>query len=189
MKLFKEHEFEGSTPTGGPKDKGIFPAGTHREPVPRPKYSVDFETFMGIKTVGKVVVEAKVENLADLFMVERGHLTEDRVRRIEVRDALVDTGATILSMPKKLIAQLGLSPVRSRQARTAAGPITVQIYGTTRLTIQGRECVTDVSELPDDCPVLVGQVPLELLDFVVDPPGERLIGNPAHGGEHQIDLY
>lgn len=28
------------------------------------------------------------------------------------------------------------------------------------------------------------QVPLELLDLVVDPRGGTLLGNPAHGGEH-----
>ena len=46
-----------------------------------------------------------------------------------------------------------------------------------------------MTELPDDCPVLIGQVPLELLDFVVDPAGQRLIGNPEHGGEHVLELY
>jgi hypothetical protein len=30
---------------------------------------------------------------------------------------------------------------------------------------------------------------LELLDFVVDPVHQRLIGNPAHGGEQMIELY
>ena len=43
-------------------------------------------------------------------------------------------------------------------------------------------------EVPDDCPVLIGQVPLGLLDFVVDPAGPRLIGNPAHGGEQILEL-
>jgi hypothetical protein len=38
------------------------------------------------------------------------------------------------------------------------------------------------------CPVLIGQLPLESLDFVVDPIGRRLIGNPDHGGEHMMDL-
>jgi hypothetical protein len=37
--------------------------------------------------------------------------------------------------------------------------------------------------------VLIGQIPLERLDFVVDPQGNRLIGNPAHGGEHIIEAY
>ena len=53
----------------------------------------------------------------------------------------------------------------------------------------GRDCVTEVVQLPDDRPVLVGQIPLEMLDFVVDVPNHRLIGNPEHGGEHLIDLF
>ena len=46
-----------------------------------------------------------------------------------------------------------------------------------------------MTELPDDCPVLIGQIPLEILDFVVDPANRRIIGNPEHGGEHIIELY
>jgi hypothetical protein len=53
----------------------------------------------------------------------------------------------------------------------------------------GRDCTSDVTELPDDCPVLIGQIPLEALDFVVDPLAQRLIGNPAHGGEQIIEIY
>ena len=53
----------------------------------------------------------------------------------------------------------------------------------------GGDCPMDVTELPDECPVLIGQLPLEALDFVVDPVNQRLIGNPPHGGEHIIELY
>jgi len=63
------------------------------------------------------------------------------------------------------------------------------MYGTVRLTVEGRFWTGDVAEVPDDCPILIGQMPLEGLDFVVDPQGQRLIGNPAHGGEHMIELY
>ncbi len=35
----------------------------------------------------------------------------------------------------------------------------------------------------------IGQVPLELLDFVVDMRQRKLIGNPAHGGEHMYELF
>lgn len=144
---------------------------------------------MAIALMGKVIVNAKIENLGDLYDVKKGAISPDQVRTVEVSDALVDTGATLLSMPKRLIQQLGLDLVRVRRARTSAGTIDLRVYGTVRLTVQGRECVSDVSELPDDCPVLIGQVPLELLDFVVDPCGQRLIGNPAHGGEQMIELY
>ncbi len=140
-------------------------------------------------TMGKVLVTAKIENLQDLLDVERHLLKNDQVRFVEVNDALVDTGASTLSMPKHFISQLGLRPVRTRQARTTTGPVTLQMYGTVRLTIQGRDCVCDVIEVADDCPVLIGQIPLELVDFVVDPTSQSLIGNPAHGGEHIIELY
>jgi predicted aspartyl protease len=144
---------------------------------------------METETIGRVLVKARIENTDDLVLAKKGLLPVDQVRSVEVIDALVDTGATLLSMPKKLIEQLGLDPVRRRTALTSAGHVLVQIYGTARLTVEGRDCPIDVSELPDDCPVLIGQVPLELMDFVVDPPGRRLIGNPAHGGEHMIEMY
>jgi hypothetical protein len=44
-------------------------------------------------------------------------------------------------------------------------------------------------EVPDTAPVLIGQLALERLDFVVDPQGQSLIGNPAHGGEHIIEAF
>jgi hypothetical protein len=65
----------------------------------------------------------------------------------------------------------------------------VAVYEAVRLTIDGRFCSVDVMEVPDDIPVLVGQIPLEMLDLVVDPQGRRLTGNPAHNGEHILDLF
>lgn len=144
---------------------------------------------METETMGKVLVAARVENIYDLHDVRLGIRTPDAVRRLDVANALVDIGVSTLSLPRRLVAQLGLHRMRGRQARTSAGPITLQVFGTVRLTVQGRDCTCDVVEVSDDCPVLIGQIPLELLDFVVDPAGQRLIGNPAHGGEQIIELY
>jgi hypothetical protein len=55
--------------------------------------------------------------------------------------------------------------------------------------LQGRACSVDVSEVSEDCPVLIGYVPLELLDFVVNPKGQSLIGNPERGGELIFDMF
>lgn len=140
-------------------------------------------------TMGKVLVTAKIENLYDAFSVTQGLMQPEQVRSVEVDDALVDTGASTLSLPKRLIAQLGLQRGGARRARTSAGSVTLQMYGVVRLTIQGRDWSGDVLELPDDCPVLIGQMALEGLDFVIDTVGQRLIGNPAHGGEHILELY
>lgn len=144
---------------------------------------------MEIPTMGKVVVPARIENWRDVEDVARGSLSPDDVRAVEVEDALVDTGATMLSLPSRLVGQLGVSRLRSRTARTTAGVKSFTIHGPVRLTIQGRECITEISEIPDDCPVLIGQIPLEMLDFVVDPLGQRLLGNPDHGGQQMIDMF
>ncbi len=144
---------------------------------------------MEIMTVGKVAVPARIENLQDAYDVEKGVLRAEELRTVEVPDALVDTGATLLSIPRRLIVQLGLTRRRTRTARTAAGIVSFGIFGGVRLTVQGRDCIAEVCEIPDECPVLIGQTPLELLDFVVDPIGQRLIGNPEHGGEQMIDVF
>jgi predicted aspartyl protease len=144
---------------------------------------------METPTMGKVLVTAKIENLADLFKAEQGLLPDDQVRRIEIQDAVIDTGATTLLLPKRMIAALGLEPLRTRHSRGLGGEFILPVYGTVRLTIQGRDCPLDVGAIGDEYPVLVGQIPLEALDWVVDTKGRRLIGNPDHGGEWGMDAF
>ena len=144
---------------------------------------------MEIVTMGKVTVAARIENLQDIHLADGGALPAGQIRAVDVTDALVDTGATLLSLPRWLVQQLGLKRTRTRTARTAAGIVQFSIYDAVRLTVQGRDCIIEVAEIPDDCPVLIGQVPLEMLDFVVDTAGQKLIGNPDHGGKQMIDLF
>jgi len=139
-------------------------------------------------TLSKVLVAARIENLEDLFRVEQDQLAPDQVRHVEVTNALADTGAMMLSLPRRLIEHLGLKQYRTRQVKTSSGYAEAGIYAAVRLTIQGRDCHVDVASVHDECPVLVGQVPLELLDFVVDPVNRCLCGNPEHGGQHMVDI-
>ena len=140
-------------------------------------------------TVGKVIVAAKLENVLDLYEASQGRLADSQVRRVNVSDARVDTGATLLGMPRPLIDALGLPQIRTGRAQTTAGVSTFGIFGPVRLTIEDRACSIDVSEVAAGCPVLIGSIPLELLDFVVDPRAEVLIGNPAHGGDFILDMF
>jgi predicted aspartyl protease len=144
---------------------------------------------MEIETMGRVTVEATIENLEDAYNVARGSLAPESAKKVVVTDALVDTGATLLSMPIRLIRQLGLLPFTTKRVTSSIGVAEVAIYQAVRLTIQGRSCSMDVMEVPDSVPVLIGQLPLEHLDFVVDLQGRALVGNPAHGGEHMYELY
>jgi predicted aspartyl protease len=142
-----------------------------------------------LETMGRVTVEAKIENLLDVMKANLGEIDADRVREVSVPDALVDTGATALSLPTSIIRELGLTQTGTKNVRTTAGLRTAAIYSSARLTVQGRDCEVAVAEVPDGTPVLIGQIPLEYLDFVVDPRGQRLIGNPDHNGEWMYDSF
>lgn len=144
---------------------------------------------METNTMGVVLVTALIENNDDVKSAEKGQITEAEIRRFEVHDARVDTGATYVSMPMRLINQLGLKRIKTVQAKTTAGPVSFGIFEQVKLTIQGRDCEVRVAEVADNFPVLIGFIPLELLDFVVDTKSQRLIGNPDHGGEFMIDMY
>ena len=141
------------------------------------------------KDMGRVLTEATVENLKDLWAAESGHLPNDQVRKLIITDALVDTGATLLSLPTRMIQSLGLAKAYTKRITSSIGLAEAAVYEPVRLTIQGRTCTMDVMEVPDTVPVLIGQLPLEHLDFVIDSRNRKLIGNPAHGGEHIYELY
>lgn len=141
------------------------------------------------ESVGRVLKEARIENLEDLWAVKQALRTPDQARSVIVQDALVDTSATLLSLPTSLIQRLGLSKVSTKQVRSSLGVSESALYDAVRLTIGGRTCTMDVVEVPGEIPVLIGQLPLKHLDFVVDLRNRTLIGNPAHGGEHVYELY
>jgi predicted aspartyl protease len=139
--------------------------------------------------MGRVLVPVVIENQYDLFEVSQGRRRPEEVRRLEVPDALVDTGAKMLSLPRRHIEALGLQFLQERQVTTTAGPATLPTYGLVKLSLMGRDAPLDVAALPDECPVLIGYIPLEQLDLVVDPTGQRLIGDPFHKGENLIDMF
>jgi predicted aspartyl protease len=136
--------------------------------------------------VGRIAVDMHVENATDLELVALGHLQPNQVRSIDV-NALVDTGATYVGLTTSDIKTLGLRPVRQRRSHTAAGPVMIQIHSAVRVTTEGRDCLIEVMEFPDGSPAVLGQIPLEMMDFWIDMKNRRLVGNPEHGGEWMMD--
>ena len=141
---------------------------------------------METSSMGNVLVAVTLENV---FAVQHGRRGPEKVRRVDVTDALVDTGAYGLLAPSSIIARLGLQPLRQRTGQTIGEPAIIATYRAVRLTIQGRDCISDVGEISDAYPVIVGQIPLESMDWVVDSKGGRVIGNPEHGGENMVDVF
>ncbi|MEW5767960.1 MAG: retroviral-like aspartic protease family protein [bacterium] len=139
--------------------------------------------------MGRVTAKIKVENMVDYLLSKRGEMPSEQARFLEVDEALVDTGATLLCLRHEQITRLGLAPLEIRKAQTASGPVERQVYTGAMLTIMGRTCSTDVMEIPEDAPVLIGYLALEGLDLQPDPKSQKVIPNPAHGGKFIMDLY
>jgi predicted aspartyl protease len=137
--------------------------------------------------VGRVVVDVAVENFEDRVRAQRGEIKEAEVRRVTV-PALVDTGATFMCMPKSLVDQLGLTFVKDYVAKTVTGPLKLALYAPAWIETQERYCVTEVLALPEDRQVLLGQIPLEMMDWWVDVSAQKLTGNPEHGGQWQVEV-
>ena len=129
--------------------------------------------------MGKVVTKIKVQNWDDMTLIALGHRSEEP-RTMET-EALVDTGAVFLYLQASVIQQLGLRPMREVQSRTMSDRMEKRrVFSPVDLEIQGRARCFDVVEIPDTLPNIVGQIPLEALDWVVDLRNRKLIPNPEH---------
>ncbi len=137
--------------------------------------------------VGRVVVTVIVENHDDGLRSDRGEIPPEKIRRVTV-GALVDSGATFLCLPQSMIDQLGLPFNRKRETRGLTGNIIMRIFSGARVDVQGRACTAEVMALADDRQALLGQIPLESLDWWIDVANHRLVGNPEHGGQWMAEV-
>ena len=143
------------------------------------------------KKMGKVWAEIEVFNSVDEGMAIAGSLSPKDIRHILVT-ALVDTGATMLMLPEKVIEALGLNVTRTANSRVADGRVVKRkIYGPVKVKFQQRTMQTEAVAISNDVPALLGQIPLEALDVLVDPKNQKLILNPASKNPNMamIDMF
>lgn len=138
--------------------------------------------------MGRVVVDVIVRNLEDYLRHKRGELDAAQVRQLTLQ-ALVDSGATFFCLPRSLIDQLGLAFLQTKETKTVAGPMQLGVFGAAHVEVQGRDCITQILELPEGRQPLLGQIPLEAMDWWVDLRAQRLVGNPEHGGQWMAEVF
>ena len=140
-----------------------------------------------LQIMDKVSVKIKLTNYPDLVLKEL-KLLQGRPRSVET-EALVDTGATRLYLKSSVIKALGLKKAGSVDSKTTNGVRRRSVYQPARLDLQGRHGNFDVIKVDEDVPNLIGQIPLEYLDLVVDPKERKLIPNPEHGDKQMSEEY
>ena len=92
--------------------------------------------------------------------------------------ALVDTGALMLCIPEHVALQLNLEAEATREVSVADGrSTTVPYVGPVKVAFEKRFCYVGALVLGDE--VLLGAVPMEDMDLVVDPGRKLLTVDPA----------
>ena len=91
--------------------------------------------------------------------------------------ALVDTGAITLCIPEHVAVQLDLSELEKREVTTAEGRrVSVPYVGPVQVRFANRSCFTGALVLGDG--VLLGSIPLEDMDLVINSRRQEVTVNP-----------
>jgi clan AA aspartic protease len=131
--------------------------------------------------MGFVETEITLINLEDEADVRRGYISIDKLRK-ETVQATVDTGAFALIITEELYQKLGLYQKREMTANLANG-MRMPCIETNGVIVQCQDRETEVRAvvIPGAKKVLLGVLPLEGMDLMVDPKKQTLVG--VHGDE------
>ena len=94
-------------------------------------------------------------------------------------DALVDTGASVVSAPASVLRDLNIAPIMRQTFRSAHGEVREMELGRTWVRFEGREVMTLVVFNDEGSTPLLGALALEEAFLGVDPVGQRLV--PVEG--------
>jgi clan AA aspartic protease len=134
--------------------------------------------------MGTVYAEITLNNAADAAGVRDGRLKEQDIRSAAVT-AVVDTGAMTLVITEELYKTLGLSMVEEKMVRTASGQrLTCKVTEPVDIHWKDRGSSLRAVVIPGAETVLLGAIPLEDMDLMVNPVSQELVG--IHGNVVEV---
>ena len=127
-----------------------------------------------------VYAEIDLANGGDVYMFRQGLIEETEIKQTTIT-ALVDSGAFMLSINENIKTQLNL-PLIENQFVTLAdeSTIEVEIVGPVEVKFENRSKTVRALVLPGDAEVLLGAIPMEDMDVLIDPRERKLVVNPKH---------
>ncbi|MDR0877357.1 MAG: clan AA aspartic protease [Treponema sp.] len=137
--------------------------------------------------MGTVFADITLKNAGDRIRVECGIMRDPETRESKVR-AIVDTGAGTLIINDDIQKELGLMTRHLHQATLANGEkVACKITEAVEVIWKDRSMTCEPWVLPGTKDVLLGAIPLENLDLIVDPTEQKLVG--AHGDQPLGMIY
>ncbi|MEM9008683.1 MAG: retroviral-like aspartic protease family protein [Cyanobacteria bacterium P01_F01_bin.86] len=127
---------------------------------------------------GITYAEIELVRVADQVLVQEGYLAQDQIRRVQVT-ALVDSGSSMLVVPRSLANLLSLRELDKVQTELADGSIMqADVVGPVEVRFQNRKTVVGAVVVEAETEVLLGAVPMQGMDVMLGPKREQLLVNP-----------
>lgn len=124
--------------------------------------------------MGLVHADIELLNVEDAMQFRRGKIAEKDVKRVNIR-ALVDSGAFMLVINENVKEQLGLIKLGEESAILADGSIIkLEIVGPIEVRFKTRRTTVDAMVVPGNAEVLLGAIPLEGMDVIIDMKTQEL---------------
>ena len=131
--------------------------------------------------MGQVYADITLKNAGDISLMQYGYKQEREIRE-KTMSILVDTGAITLIINDDIRQELGLNLREDQPARLADNSrITVQIADPVEISWKNRKMTCQPWVIPNAEKPLLGLIPLENMDLMVDPVNRELVG--IHGDE------
>ena len=138
--------------------------------------------------MGLVYADIKLINGDDVVLARRNIIGQDEVKEMYV-NMLVDTGSYNLCINEDIQSVLQFNIVEKRMAETADGRIVeCDVVDNVQVRFKNRATTCRAMILPGSCEPLLGAIPLEDMDVLVDPQRQELIVNPDHPYTAQMKL-
>jgi clan AA aspartic protease len=137
--------------------------------------------------MGQVFTDITLRNAGDVILAEHGYKQEEEIRQTTV-NILVDTGAGTLVITEAMQQELGLNTRTEKPVRMANNmSVNVKEADPVEVHWKNRSMVCRPWVIPGAQKALLGLIPLEDMDLVVDPNEQIVVG--AHGEEQVGILY
>jgi clan AA aspartic protease len=130
--------------------------------------------------MGLIYAELELINGNDLALAQRSFIGAEEVKRMRI-NALVDTGSYMLAINESIQEQLQLPVVEKRKAQLANGHIVeCDVVAPVEVRFKNRQTTCRAMVLPGDAEPLLGAIPMEDMDVLINPLRQELIVNPEH---------
>lgn len=138
--------------------------------------------------MGLVYADIKLINGDDIVLARRNIIGQDEVKEMNV-SMLVDTGSYNLCINEDIQSILQFNVVEKRLAETADGRVVeCDVVDNVQVRFKNRATTCRAMILPGSCEPLLGAIPLEDMDVLVDSQRQELIVNPEHPYFAQMKL-